>query len=455
VFHADVLREGDLASLLGGQGLERPRSDEPLLVVGNPPYVEAKRLSRTLKQSLEARYPAALSGAPDLYLYFLHVCLGWLRSGDHLAFVLPNKLLVNANARAARERLLQRRQLRALWFATRAGLFGDAGVYPVVLFAAGRPTPAVEIRRLERDGEGSLAAGAPRRVEAASYAATQSRAWFLPPEEPRLAVLLEHLLTPAAGPRLSEVLEIRWAVSFHRTGLRERFVTPQQPESPHARRFVGGGAFSGNGEVTRYGIRWSGWWIDYDEDRLRRERNTLPPLELFTQPKIAICQNGRTVRAAFDDGAFVLKDTFLCGVPSAPDHPLCRHPRAVVGLLNSSLSHFFYQHVFYGGHVAGGFLHFLRGFLEDLPAGAWTEARAAAADRLVAQREQARREAVPALERQIDALAGEALGLKPSEQALIDAWAGEDPNWRAREQVRAARDLTAAPAPGRLRKRTV
>ena len=37
-------------------------------------------------------------GAPDLYLYFVHVCLGWLRGGDTLAFVLPNKLLVNTNA---------------------------------------------------------------------------------------------------------------------------------------------------------------------------------------------------------------------------------------------------------------------------------------------------------------------------------------------------------------------
>ena len=48
---------------------------------------------------------SAVDGAPDLYLYFLYVCLGWLRPGDRLAFVLPNKLLVNSNARAFRKEL--------------------------------------------------------------------------------------------------------------------------------------------------------------------------------------------------------------------------------------------------------------------------------------------------------------------------------------------------------------
>src|SRR5262249_60443774 len=85
------------------------------------------------------------------------------------------------------------------------------------------------------------------------------------------------------------------------------------------------------------------------------------------------CQNGRTLRAAYDGQGYVLKDTFLCGLVPELDHPLCRNPRALVGLLCSRASHFFYSHVFYGGHVNGGYLHFLRSFLVDIPVGTWSD----------------------------------------------------------------------------------
>src|SRR5207248_3822464 len=127
----------DLRRLVREVGGAALADGDRVLVVGNPPYVEAKRLPRETSAVLKARYPDAVVGAPDLYLYFVHVCLGWLREGDTLAFVLPNKLLVNANARAMRERLLAGGRLRSLWFATQAGLFPGAAVYPIVLFSGG------------------------------------------------------------------------------------------------------------------------------------------------------------------------------------------------------------------------------------------------------------------------------------------------------------------------------
>src|SRR5207302_9692581 len=129
----------------------------------------------------------------------------------------------------------------------------------------------------------------------------------------------------------------------------------------------------------------AGWWIRYDEAELKARKNSLPDVSLFEQPKVVICQNGRTLRAAFDNQGLVLKDTFLCGSIPELDHPLCRYPRALVGLLCSRAVHFFYSHVFYGGHVNGGYLHFLRSFLVDLPLGTWTDETAAAVATLVSQ----------------------------------------------------------------------
>ena len=436
VYHANPLDYPRREDLLQTMGLSN--ECRRLLLVGNPPYVEAKRLSAETKRDLKERYPDACSGAPDLYLYFLHLCLGWLGHDDQLAFVLPNKLLVNTNARRLRQRLLHEHRLRRLWLATETRLFTAAGVYPIVLFAGGAAAEPceVEVVRMERSAEGGLSAGDPIPVAPALYAQTASNAFYAPPAAPVLREALETLLVGIARAPLDDVLDLRWTVSFHRAGLREHYVTPVAPNSPTARRFLGGGAFSGNGEVTRYGVRWGGWWIDYDEERLRREGNCLPPLALFERPKIVICQNGRTLRAAYDDEQFVLKDTLLCGVLREVDHPLRRHPRALVGLLCSAAVHFFYSHVFYGGHVSGGYLHFLRSFLVDVPLGEWTEARAAATESLVVERESAPTETAALLEERIEEEVAAALGLTPEQHEAIRRWTAEDRNWRARERVR-------------------
>jgi hypothetical protein len=463
VCHVDVLAEADLDTLLERAGVSWSRDEGRLHVVGNPPYVEAKRLARATTAALRQRYPEAVTGAPDLYLYFLHVCLGWLREADTLALVLPNKLLVNANAQRLRERLLDEGRLRELWLATRARIFAGASVYPIVLLA-GAPRLGARVRPtvawIARTAAGAVSREEGVHVDPSWFGLTQARALFPPPGTPVLREALEALLgrlvssvpTQPEGraPRLADVIDIRWAVSFHRAGLRERYVVRERLADPCGRPFLGGGSFSGNGEVTRYRLEWAGWWIRYDIAALQAESNPLPDPALFERPKVVICQNGRTLRAAYDEQGYVLKDTFLCGVIREQDHPLCRHPRAIVGLLCSRAVHFFYSHVFYGGHVNGGYLHFLRSFLVDIPVGDWSDEGAADVAGLVHEREKAGSpEDCLRLEERIEALVSEALGLTSEQQEAIAAWAGADPNWQARERVRAPRLSTGEPGTNR------
>jgi hypothetical protein len=452
VYQADVLRHPRLGGLLRRSGIPGPAGSERLIIIGNPPDVEAKRLSREAKEILRNCYPGALSGAPDLCLYFLHVCLGWLRPADTLAFVLPNKLLVNANAQAMRQRLLDEGRLRGLWFATQAVIFPDAAVYPIVLFAGGprHSNPEdVEIAQITRTAGSGICQGERIKVDGTLFLRTRARAFFPLPETEALRSALERLLRQPEEDRLVSVLDIRWTVSFHRSGLREQFVLPQRPDDPCARRFIGGGPFSGNGEVTRYQVQWAGWWIRYDAAELKARKNPLPDPGLFERPKVVICQNGRTLRAAYDELGFVLKDTFLCGAIREADHPLCRHPRAMVGLLCSRAVHFFYSHVFYGGHVNGGYLHFLGSFLVDIPVGVWTDEAAAAAAALVRRCESTTAgEEREVLEEEIETLVAEALGISEIERSAMAEWAAHDANWQARERVRAILPTTQPAALG-------
>ncbi len=171
----------------------------------------------------------------------------------------------------------------------------------------------------------------------------------------------------------------------------------------------------------------------YDVVELSRIGNAVPGPETFGPGKVVICQNGRTLRAAWDEEGLVLKDTFLAGLVRDVDHPLARHPRAIVGLLGTRAVHFFYSHVFLGGHVGGGYLHFLRSFLVDVPIGKWTTPQALQVEELVRELE---RGTDAAAEERIEGIASRALGLGKSEQAAIAAWADGDANWLARERVR-------------------
>lgn len=431
----DALDHPTLASLLAAARIAPPAGR--LLVVGNPPYVEAKRLPKPVKTRLKARYPAATSGAPDLYLYFLDAALGWLRDRDALAFVLPNKVLVANNAASIRRRLLDRHLLRGFWRATDLDLF-PASVYPVVLLAGPNRSDAIEIARLEREN-GSLALGDRIAVPSSWFRTTSGHCFFPVPTDGSLREALARML--ASPTRLGDLLDIRWSVSFHRAGLRERYVTATPPDR-YAGRFLGGGTFAGNGEVTRYRIRWAGHWIRYDEEELRRLGNPLPDRAIFARPKIVICQNGRTLRAAYDacdraDDGFVLKDTLLCALPRREtDHPLVHDPRSLVGLLCSRAIHFCYSHLFFGGHVGGGYLHFLRSFLRDLPVGEWNDGAArvvaAATDSLASELPPDRaREYEETIERYVNA----SFGLSPDEIEAIRRWAEHDRNWQARDRT--------------------
>lgn len=434
----DLHSRDALARELNAAGTALPAENGRLLVLGNPPYVEAKRLPAEIRKGLRERFPGAANGAPDLYLYFLHVCLHWLEGEDRLAFVLPNKVLVNQNARELRERLLAEGRLRGITFATRAEIFPDAAVYPVVLDTGAlrnESETGVVLSRIEA-APGGLRREALPALPATAYRATEARAFYPTPDAPELAAALAHLASQIPAGRLNDVLDIRWSVSFHRQGLRERYVTPSRQNLLYGRKFLGGGAFNGNGEVERYQLSWDGWWINYDEEALRQERNPLPDAGLFEQPKIAICQNSRTLRAAYDPGDYVLKDTFLCGIPLTTDHPLNRHPRALVGLLCSRAVHFFYSHVFYGGHVGGGYLHFLRSFLIDIPLGEWTPDAATELAALVREREAAEPTVSEALEERMEMLVQEALHLDGGAAAQIRRWCEADENWQARGRVR-------------------
>lgn len=402
-----------------GDGLLPRLPHMPDVVLGNPPYLEAKKTDAALKAHCRRLFPGIARGGFDVFVCFLQAGLDVLPPGGRLGYIVPNKFLVAEYARPLREALLAHATIDELIDVSDLPTFRDAAVYPVMLVLTKTPPSADhrvrvgQVTDLAQLDTGNFARGT---MAQARWCQTSHRVFWLPPSVPTAAGLVDRLMTDADATPLSDLLTLRWAVSFHRVGLRDRFIFPD-PTGRCPQRLLGGKKFQGNTDVRRYRTAWSGWWIDYDEERAKAEGNPLPPLRLFAGPKLLIAQNARRIIATLDSEEFVCKDTFIVGQSTVTAPPLAY----LLGLLNSTLLSYLYGVLFKATHVNGAYLHYLACYLGDLPIRLADDPApiTALAQRLLdpALSDDDRR----ALDCQLDALVYDLYALSPAERALVTA----------------------------------
>jgi len=359
-----------------GDGLTPDLPWTPDVVVGNPPYLEAKKADPALKARCRALFPEIARGGFDAYIFFLKAGLHLLPHGGRLGYIIPNKFLVSDYARPLREELLATTTIEEIIDVSDIPTFRDAAVYPILLIL--RKMAPTEGHRVRTGAVNDL-----RQLEHSTFpdATIAQAVWretprhiiWLPPAEPAARGIVDRLTRDPDARRLGELLDLRWTISFHRRGLRDDFIFPSSTgRTP--RPFLGGKRFNGNADVCRYRTAWSGWWIDYDEDRARTVGNQLPPWSLFSGPKLVIAQNARRILATLDNDNFACKDTFLVGRlrDGASRLPHMLQDPAVsliylLGIVNSSLLSYLYSILFKATHVGGAYLHYLACYLQELP----------------------------------------------------------------------------------------
>ena len=377
-------------------------------VLGNPPYLEAKRMPAALKAHVKRCCPVAATGAFDLYGAFVERALTALEPDGELCLIIPNRFLVTAYARGLRRLLLADCAVRVVDLST-SRVFSDAAVYPVVLLARRAAEPSYRVEAWDEPGQGVA-------LDAQTLRLGLDGLMPLPPLTSGGRSLFTRSLAGAPFEPLGRRLDIRWAVSFHRAGLRDEFVFDHQPGAAvNPRPFLGGGRWQGNRSVEPYRVHWDGWWIDYDLARARAQGNPLPPLEVHRSPKVVVCQNARRGRAALDRDDLVLKDTFL-SLRCREDEDVQRAwLEWTVLVLNSRLFHYLYEHLYGGTRKGGGYLHFLTRYLAPCPIPAPPDA----------ERVRAVHEALEAGEgdpREAEALVRRAWGVTPAEAEALDAY---------------------------------
>jgi len=117
-------------------------------VVGNPPYVNIRRLAKDKAQVIRyrKRFRCAKRGF-DLYVLFLERALELLRPGGRCGFIVPNKLATLEYAAECRRMLVEETRLETLADLSDLDLFAGASVYPhVVVLEKSPPRPMQQTR---------------------------------------------------------------------------------------------------------------------------------------------------------------------------------------------------------------------------------------------------------------------------------------------------------------------
>lgn len=336
-------------------------------VVGNPPYLEAKKMDKKTKKLCAETCPKMASGAFDLFVCFIDKGLRLLKNGGRFGYIFPNKFLIANYAKKIREEILGKYSIKEIIDVSECEVFENVSVYPVIFIAENKKPQNNIIKTAEKimhTKELSTKSFATNKIRQDIYE-RDDRVFFILPSDKEQNSLLTKLLSKKYK-TLDNYLTIKWTISFHAAGLREKFLFPEKPKSEFAKKLIGGKSFAGNSDIGRYKLGWGGWWIDYNEELAKKHKNQLPPRKIFEQEKIIICQNALRLRATYDNQGYYCKDTFFVA-SLKKDSENNFNLKFFLALLNSKLLHFYYANIYKGTHVAGGYLHYLIGYLNSLP----------------------------------------------------------------------------------------
>lgn len=114
------------------------------VVVGNPPYINAIELSKTVgegvKEYWRKRFESA-RGTFDIYILFFEQALNLCREGGYVSFITPNKYLSSPYGTSLRDYIMANHTLVKVVDLSRIKVFEDPSVYPVItIIKKGKPT---------------------------------------------------------------------------------------------------------------------------------------------------------------------------------------------------------------------------------------------------------------------------------------------------------------------------
>lgn len=335
-------------------------------VIGNPPYVESKKMDSESKSICRQFFPSIAKGGFDLYLFFVDLGISLLQEGGELGFIIPNKFLSARYAKPIRDEIIKNGMIKHIVNLAHQKVFNPA-VYPIILVLKNKKRKENSANMLSKIDVNDLLDETKQKdgidVDLSIFANTINKTIYF---ADKWSYDIVRKTFSESKHKLSDFINFRWTISFHRKGLREMFIS-KKPKGEFPVKFLGGKPFAGNREVERYAIDWWGYWLDYNKEKAKVLKNNFPDIKIFKEKKILICQHALKIRATIDQDGYVCKDIFLLGQLTEKAKHAKISLEYILGIVNSTLYSFIYKIMYSGTEIMGQYLHYLPMYLHDLP----------------------------------------------------------------------------------------
>jgi hypothetical protein len=402
------------------------------VVIGNPPYIDAERMTTCLPQWRKycvQRYQTAV-GNWDLFCIFIEKALDLCKPDGLTSLIVPNKLTSAPYAAPARALLAQTNQLLCVRDYAQVKVFPVA-VYPLVYVVQKRP-PARNKVRCEVMADCS-AAPSPSIATAHLLAYDRFLAkpgWqlTLTPQQFDIIARLQQRL-----PTLGDLAQVSGAATVAEAyALQALIQNSYSPEADDLR-------LVNSGTIDRYCLLWG-------KKRLRylgatylhpvipcRITAHLPPrrYQQATQPKLIVSGMAKQLECMLDATGRVLAGKSTVVITAQAMAIIDLH--CLLGLLNSHLVNFYFTHSFGGNQLQGGYLRIGPLQLRQIPLPDWDTIDCQSSQQLAAWVRQIialHQSTSPAddsqiasrrLDRQIDQLVYQLYQLSDAEIAIIES----------------------------------
>lgn len=342
-------------------------------IIGNPPYLEAKKMPKDLKEVCKANYKDNIFGAFDLYIAFISQCNRLVADNGIISLILPNKFTVAKYAKKIREKLLNHYTLLDIVDLSEMDIFSKVDVYPIVLtYKNALPSEdhKVNTKMSVKNYMDLFNEDNTTYVSQKLYKQIgEMHTYFCLPKKGNFEEFFVNLFTNHE--KIGKFLEFRSTVSFHKKGLREKYVRQafdNVSDKHNIKKYLGGLSYSKRNEVGRFKIDWNEFYINYDNEELKSIGNPLPTIEIFERTKIIFCQHSKEITATYDElGEWVTKDVFPIAFAKDEIYKTDLSVKYLTGVLNSKLYSFIYGIIYKGIQIAQGYYHYLPTWISVLP----------------------------------------------------------------------------------------
>jgi type I restriction-modification system DNA methylase subunit len=348
----------------GGNGISLPEGLQGFnVVLGNPPYVENKRLSILTKKYLLScgTYKTAYK-LFDYAVPFIEKALQLLKQGGRFGYIVTNKFTVTDYGIRIREMLTLHTTIEEILDVSYLPVFEGTAIYPIILiFTKLDPSQEHEIKIAPKvSSEDDIIQDKYMHVRTKQTAILRTPSYIFDISG-NIGLCDKIRSMDVISPK--EIASIGYRV-LKFTGWDELLINVinQRPFEQHLK-------FIGCGNIEPYLINWDhelklarrSFRNSYLKKPSQADENKWKLLEL---PKILIREVGIKLTAAFDENG---EYGNLTGMYSLYNLNSKYESRFLLALLNSSLLDFYYKSLYGSTHMAGGYMNFHGSYIRNLP----------------------------------------------------------------------------------------